>query len=155
MKKILLTIIVAAAVLSVNGQTYRGDEARAVNDRLTEKYSSGLFKSADGTVFDLEDDTHPSISYLNILDWLNGQVAGLQVYTNRYNVRIPYIRGTRAQIYVDEIRVEPDFLNALPTFDIGMIKVIRGPFAGGFGNNSVIAIYRFKPDPGEEEEDGE
>jgi outer membrane receptor protein involved in Fe transport len=93
--------------------------------------------------------------YLNILDWLQGRVAGLQVYTARNNDRIPYIRNSRAGIYVDEIYRDADFLNSLPVTDIAMIKIIKGPFAGGFNSpGGVIAIYTIgTDDEGEETDD--
>jgi hypothetical protein len=108
---------------------------------LNETYCSGLFSTSDGVYFDLLDNTATS-GFFNIFDWLNGRVAGLQVYTTRNNVRLPYIRNQLAGVYVDEIRRDPDFLNLLPVTDIAMIKVIKGPFLGGFGGASgAIAIY--------------
>ena len=91
-------------------------------------------------------------AYFNILDWLEGRVAGLQVFVSRSGIRVPVIRGSIATIFVDEMRIDPSFLNSLSTNDIAMIKVIKGPFAGAVGNGGggTIAIYTLK---GEEEED--
>lgn len=68
-------------------------------------------------------------------------MAGLQVYEYR-NLRIPFLRNMPAAIYVDEIRVDAGYLNALPVADIAMIKVMKTPYAGPWsGPGGAIAIY--------------
>ena len=93
-------------------------------------------------------------AYFNILDWLEGRVAGLQVFVSGSGVRVPVIRGSVATIFVDEMRMDALFLNSLPVNDIAMIKVIKGPFAGAVGNGGggTIAIYTIRGDDEEEEE---
>ncbi len=116
-------------------------QPKTAEERLNETYCTGLFSTTEGTYFDLLDVT-PITGYFNILDWLQGRVAGLQVFTTNTGVRIPYIRNQWAAVYVDEIRRDVDFLNVLPVTDIAMIKVIKGPFLGGFGGaGGTIAIY--------------
>jgi hypothetical protein len=84
---------------------------------------------------------------LNVLDWLQGRVAGLHIYNAKYNTRIPYIRNQRAGVFVDEIRVDYDFLSMLPVTDIAMIKVIKGPFGNTSGGpGGTIAIYTIRGD---------
>ena len=92
---------------------------------------------------------------MNILDWLNGRVAGLQIYISRSGIRVPVIRGSAASIFVDEMRMDPSYLNVLSVNDIAMIKVIKGPFAGAIGNGGggTIAIYTTRAVDEEEEED--
>jgi outer membrane cobalamin receptor len=53
---------------------------------------------------------------------------------------------------IDEVWYDPGFLNSLPVSDIAMIKIIKGPFAGGFNSpGGVIAIYTIRgEDEGEE-----
>ena len=93
-------------------------------------------------IFDILSDNTTVNSYFNILDWLEGRVAGLQVFTLRNGIRIPVIRSQQTTIYVDEVPVSPDFLNSLPVTDIAMIKVIKTPFFGGSkGGGGAIAIY--------------
>jgi hypothetical protein len=125
---------------------------KSPNEILNDRYTSGLFTNAEGTIFDLENETIGA--YLNILDWLEGRVAGLQVFVSRSGVRVPVIRGSVATIFVDEMRMDASFLNSLPVNDIGMIKVIKGPFAGAIGNGGggTIAIYTIRGDDDEEEE---
>lgn len=121
-------------------------------EKLNKEYCSGLFSTSDATYFDLLTDNTNVVSYLNVLDWLRGRVAGLQVYTLRNNILVPYIRNSRATVYVNEIPVDPGFLNVLPVTDIAMIKIIKGPFAAALsGPGGAIAIYTIKGDEDEEE----
>lgn len=121
------------------------------NKSLPATYCSPLFAAADGEYLDLANSSvgASAIAYLNILDWLQGRVAGLQIVTGRDHTRIPLIRSQRATVYVDELRVSYEFLNSLPVTDIAMIKIIRGPFVGNPGASAgTIAIYTIR---GEEE----
>jgi hypothetical protein len=77
-------------------------------------------------------------------------VAGLQVYSSWAAVKIPFIRGSQAKIYVDEIAVDANYLNMLPVTDIAMVKVIKGSAAGILGATGVIAVYTIKEDEDEE-----
>ena len=153
MKKIILILLVCLSALAVLGQ--KRIAPKSPEEKLNEEYCSGLFKMEDGIIFDLLSDNTTVNSYFNILDWLGGRVAGLQVFTLRNGVRIPVIRGQQTTVYVDEIPVSPDFLNSLPVTDIAMIKVIKTPFLGGFnGSGGAIAIYTTntgKDESGEEE----
>jgi TonB-dependent Receptor Plug Domain len=151
MKKILLIAALITITIGAMTQT-RLSNPKSPKELLNDRYTSGLFKSAEGTIFDIENETVGA--YLNILDWLEGRVAGLQVFVSRNGVRVPVIRGSVATIFVDEIRMDASFLNSLPVNDIGMIKVIKGPFAGAVGNGGggTIAIYTIRADDEEEEE---
>ena len=92
-------------------------------------------------------------SYLNILDWLQGRVAGLQIRHFR-TLRIPFLRNRPAAVFVDEMRVDPGFLDLLPIADIGMVKIMRTPYAPFRGApGGAIAIYT-KRGEGEEEYSG-
>jgi hypothetical protein len=152
MKKILLIAALFTAAMVTVAQNRRANP-KSYKEILNEKYTSGLFKSAEGTIFDIENENVQS--YFNILDWLEGRVAGLQVFVSAVGIRIPVIRGTVAGIYVDEMRMDPSSLNSLSVHDIGMIKVIKGPFAGAIGNGGggTIAIYTIRADEVDEEED--
>jgi len=153
MKKLALLTLVIATSLTVFSQK-RIAHQKTVEERLNDEYCTGMFKTHDGTYFDMLNDNvaTSATSYLNILDWLQGRVAGLQIYTRRDGTPVPYIRGNRAGVYVDEIYRDADFLNSLPATDIAMIKIIKGPFVGGFNSpGGVIAIYTI--DTGEEEEE--
>ena len=151
MKKILLITALITTTVVAMAQKYTS-RAKSPKELLNDRYASGLFKSTDGTIFDIENETVGP--YLNILDWLEGRVAGLQVFVSKSGVRVPVIRGSVATIFVDEMRMDAPFLNSLPVTNIGMIKVIKGPFAGAVGNGGggTIAIYTIR---GEEDDDDE
>ena len=154
MKKILLFAVTIVLGLSVTAQSYKGTARnKTIEEKLNEEYCSGMFKSADGTIFDMTAIDNAS-TYLNILDWLQGRVAGLQVYQIGYGVRIPVIRGTVAGVYIDEMPVSISYLNTLSSGDIAMIKIIKTPFMGGFnGGGGAIAIYTLNVKEDEEETD--
>lgn len=152
MKKIIFIASLTSLSLIAMAQV-RVSEPKSHKEVLNEQYSTGLFRSADGIIIDIANENVQS--YFNILDWLDGRVAGLQVFTTRGGVRIPVIRGSLATIFVDEMRLDPSYLNTLSVNDIAMIKVIKGPFAGAFGNGGggTIAIYTLKGEDEEDEED--
>lgn len=143
MKKIFLTAIAILAGWAASAQTYKGNFNKSNYKKLNEQYCTGLFKTAHGTILDLTGDNTGAMAYLNILDWMQGRVAGLQVFTLGSGTRIPYIRGARARIFIDEMPADAWQLNALPVQDIAIVKVIKGAFAGsiGFGSGDVIAVY--------------
>ena len=151
MKKIFLIAALITITVGAMAQKYTS-RAKSPKELLNDKYTSGLFKNAEGTIFDIENETVGA--YFNILDWLEGRVAGLQVFVSGSGVRVPVIRGSVATIFVDEMRMDALFLNALPVNDIAMIKVIKGPFAGAVGNGGggTIAIYTIMADEEEEED---
>jgi hypothetical protein len=150
MKKIFLLTLISGCSVLLFGQTYTGSKtAKTQEEKLNETYCSGLFKSYDGTILDVANNSSAQ-GYTNILSWLNGRVAGLQVLTLKNSVQVPFIRNSRASIYVDEILVDPEYLNQLLVSDIAMIKVIKGPFIGNMGNASgAIAIYTIQEDEDE------
>ncbi|HMK17375.1 MAG TPA: hypothetical protein VK492_04190 [Chitinophagaceae bacterium] len=153
MKKIFLITALFTIGFSTIAQIDLSRSSKSRKEILNEQYASGLFKNAEGTIIDVENENVQG--YLNILDWLNGRVAGLQIYISRSGIRVPVIRGLAATIFVDEMRMDPSYLNFLSVNDIGMIKVIKEPFVGAIGNGGggTIAIYTIKAGDEEEEED--
>ena len=114
---------------------------KTAKEQLNEKLSSGLFRTMNETVFDFINENQSAIGYTNILQWLQGRVAGLSIQFENGDY-VPYIRGSAATMYIDEMRVDAQLVNTVSVSDIAMIKVIKGPFAlqiGGGGG--VIAIY--------------
>ena len=153
MKKLILSTVILLITFASFSQT-RLARVKTKEELLNEQYCSGLFRTYEGTYFDLVNDnsTISAKGYNNILDWLEGRVSGLQVYVTRNNERIPFIRNSRASVFVDEVQVSFDFLSSLSVNDIAMIKIIKGPFAGAINSpGGVIAIYSANGD--EEEED--
>jgi hypothetical protein len=106
---------------------------------MDEKYASGMFQGGDGYQFDLVNDPLAS-SYMNILNYLQGKVAGLQISSGSP----PALswRGGAPQLYLDEIQTDADMITSIPVTDVAYVKVFRPPFMGGFGGaNGAIAIY--------------
>lgn len=152
MKNTFLILLGFLLSLQSFGQAYWPSSER--REQLDEKYSSPLFRTQDATYFDLENnaDALGALGYLNILDWLQGRVAGLQIRQFR-NLRIPFLRNQPAAIYVDEMRMDSNYLNLLPVADIGLVKVIKGPFVGAWSApGGVIAIYTLQGEEGDETE---
>jgi hypothetical protein len=151
MKKILFMAIVSLLSFTVAAQSYKGSSAvQSYEEKLNDLYCTGLFHSTHGTILDIGAQNSVR-TYFNILDWLEGRVAGVQVYTTWSGVRIPVIRGNVPGIYLDEIAISPGMLNMININDIAVVKIIKTPFLGGFnGSGGAIAIYTFG---GEEEEE--
>jgi hypothetical protein len=127
-------------------QTYAARRTLSLQEKLNDEYCSGLFKTTDGTIIDIAGENSAK-AYFNILEWLQGRVAGLQIYHKKDGTPVPFIRNSKANIYIDEIPVDPGELNTVAISDMAIIKIIKGPFAGGFGNGAgVIAIYTLKGD---------
>lgn len=120
---------------------------------LDEKYASGLFKSGDGYQFDLVND-QSSFSYPNVLSYLQGKVAGLQINANSSPPSLSW-RGGTPTLFLDETQTDADLISSVPVSDIAYVKVFRPPFIGavGGGAGGAIAIYTRKggdrvPGPG-------
>ena len=148
MKKIILSVVSLSCSYALMAQSTMIDTRTKIS-RLNDEYCTSHFRVADGTIMAVAGDITAQ-AHLNVLDWLEGKVAGLQVYHFRNNLKVPFIRGTQASIYVDEMPVDAGYLNTLPASDIAMIKVIRGPFVGSIGANHVIAVYSIRPEEIEE-----
>jgi len=116
---------------------------RSRTDELNEKLSSGLFQSMNETVIDFVNEEQHAQGYTNILEWLRGRVAGLDIRLEDGDF-VPYIRGGRASVYIDEM---PAYGGSgyISTADIAMIKIIKGPWAFAIGGGSgIIAIYTLR-----------
>jgi outer membrane receptor protein involved in Fe transport len=153
MKKIiLLFVLVLCGIAAFSQRKY--PPQRSHEEALNDEYCTGLFHTFQAQYFDMSatENANTSAGYYNIIDWLKGRVAGLQVYSSISNVSIPYLRNQRAVIYVDEVRVGYDYLSMLPVSDIALIKVIKGPASSVFGASGTIAVYTFRGDDEEEED---
>ena len=149
---ILLLYFSCATIVSAQTQLR---PTRSQSETLNEIYCTGFFNTADGTYFDMQEyfNRNSAIVYLNILDLLQGRVAGLRISSRGYFLRVPFIRQQPAAVFIDEMWVSYDYLSMLPVADIAMIKVIRGPFIGGRSSaGGAIAIYTIRGDGAEEEE---
>ena len=137
-----MTFLIGIISIGAYAQKYSSSERpKNLEEQLNDEYCTGLFNSADGLIFDIASSNN-AFGYLNILDWLQGRIAGLQVYKTRNGLSVPYLRGTLAGVYFNEMPVSLSFLESINNFDIAIIKVIKSPFLGGFnGSGGAIAIY--------------
>lgn len=150
MKKFVFTLFAGLFATALTAQ--QSISYKTAEERLNEEYCTGLFRTSDGTVIDLSNQVSVS-AYLNVLDWLNGRVAGLQVFTSRTGVVIPVIRGRIPGIFLDEHQVSASALSSINIHDIAMVKVIKTPFLGGFNSEAgAIAVYTRITEEEEEEE---
>ncbi len=155
MKTLFILLFVSLFGLGSNAQTYKGNYPKANEDKLNEEYCTGLFKTTDGTIFDIASEISAQ-GYFNILDWMQGRIAGYQVYKTWSGTSVPLLRGGVPSIFLDEVQVSPATLNSLSVHDIAMVKVIKTPFFGGFnGGHGAIAVYTLKGEDEEEESDSD
>lgn len=122
-------------------------QKKSNKEKLNEQLSSGMFRSMNEDVFDLVNENQDAVSYPNILQWLQGRVAGLQLQMQGGDY-VPIIRGSRVQLYLDEMPVDPNAISSLPVSDVAMIKVIKSGFVGGVGGGGggAVAIYTRRGD---------
>ena len=113
------------------------DEKRILNEKL----SSGMFRSMNEQVFDLVNENPEAQGSTNVLQWLQGRAAGLTFQMESGNY-VPYIRGGRAKLYLDETPVDAGMINNLPVSNIAMVKIIKG--SGLLGD--AVAIYTRRGD---------
>lgn len=112
---------------------------------LDEKYAKGLFAGGDGYQFDLVNDPAAG-AYTDILSYLQGKIAGLQINSSTVPPSLSYRNGGAPAIFLDEMQTDPDMISSIPVSDIAYVKFMRPPFVGavGGGGDGAIAIYTRK-----------
>ncbi|HVS97647.1 MAG TPA: hypothetical protein VHE54_14235 [Puia sp.] len=133
-------------VKTLESVTVRGRQ-KSDAEKLDERYSSGMFSGGDAQLFDLVDDQLAS-SYPDIFTYLQGKVAGLQITPGQGPGGLPSLswRGGNPSLYLNEMQVDAQSLQATPVTDIAEVKVFRPGSGVGFGGGAggVIAIYTKK-----------
>jgi hypothetical protein len=110
-------------------------------DKLNDELSSPLFQSASETIFDFVNDKTLGNGSPDILLWLEGRVAGLQIQRDGGDIEA-VIRNKKVDIYLDEVKTDLEIIRGFNISNVAMIKVVRDDFFGGFGNsNGAILIY--------------
>ena len=110
-------------------------------EKFNEKYTSTLFKTMDEKVIDLLDDPTAQAS-LNILNYLQGRIAGLQIRNPGYGDATATWRNGPVIFYIDEMRVDIQTAVMVPVSDIAIVKAFPPPFFGNtLGEGGAIAIY--------------
>ena len=118
---------------------------KSPEEKLEDKYTSGLFKGGDGYQFDVENDPFGASS-MSVFTYLQGKVAGLQINANGPQTSLSW-RGGSPGLYLDEMNVDVSALQNMSMSDVAFIKVFRPPFIGMGGANGGIAIYTKKGGP--------
>jgi hypothetical protein len=133
-------------IKTLEAVTVRARE-RTDNEKLDEKYTSGLFSGGDAQVFDLNNDPF-AVSMIDIFTYLQGKVAGLQIVTGQGPGGAPSLtwRGSTPSLYLNEMQVDATQLQSTPVSDIAMVKVFRPGAAVGIGGGGggSIAVYTKK-----------
>jgi len=112
--------------------------------KLSERYSSGMFSSGEAHLFDLVNDPFGN-AYPDIFTYLQGKVAGLTITTNGGNVNMSW-RGSTPSIYLNEMQSDVSQLKNMPVSDIALVKVFP-PGSGigiGGGAGGTIVVYTKK-----------
>lgn len=120
---------------------------------LNENYTSGLFRDDNGQSFDIMNET-AALGALNVFQFLQGRVAGLQIGSAMMGSGAPTItwRGDITATFLDEMQVSPEVLMNIPINDIAYVKTFRPPFFGAplGGAGGAIAVYTKKGKDAEE-----
>ncbi|AZA84375.1 hypothetical protein C1637_05905 [Chryseobacterium lactis] len=109
-------------------------------EELNNQLSTGMFNSMNSTIFDFVNEDQHAAASINILDWLQGRAAGLSFQRNSSGQNVPYMRGSPALLYLDEIQTDVSMISSVPVSNIAMVKIIKG--AGLIGN--AVLIYTMK-----------
>ncbi|RYY54818.1 MAG: hypothetical protein EOO09_12875 [Chitinophagaceae bacterium] len=104
--------------------------------QFNEEYVNGLFKSADERLISIMDKPS-AMGFPNILSYLQGRVAGLQISPGggaRW-------RGGPVTFFLDEIRISVQQITSVPMQDIAIVKAYPPPFMGAIGGGGGVAVY--------------
>jgi hypothetical protein len=110
--------------------------AKTPAQQFNEEHVSGLFRSGDERLISIMDDPS-ALGSTNILNYLQGRVAGLQISPSggaRW-------RGNRVTFFLDEMRVSPQQIATIPMTNIAIVKAYPPPFIGATGGGGGVAIY--------------
>ncbi|WP_324675204.1 TonB-dependent receptor plug domain-containing protein [Hymenobacter sp. GOD-10R] len=107
-----------------------------------------IYSNADATI--KLSDIPAASSYVNILQVLQGRVAGLTITGNGFDMHAQ-IRGQGSpQFLVDGVPVDDSYISAISPTDVESVEVLKGASAaifGGRGAGGVIAIYTKRGNP--------
>jgi hypothetical protein len=114
-------------------------------EKMDEEYTSGFFSNGDAHVFILDNDPS-SQGALNLVNYLQGKVAGLQISMDGSGNASATWRGGSPAFFLDEMNLDIQTAQTIPMSNIAMIKVFPPPFMGGPGGSSggAIAVYTKK-----------
>ena len=110
--------------------------------QFNEAYSTGLFRAGDERLISIMDNPQ-ALAFQNIFSYLQGRVAGLQMFPAGFSSGVAIWRGAPVSFFLDEMRVSPQQIASIPMADIAIVKAYPPPFFGapGGGAGGGIAIY--------------
>jgi len=117
-------------------------KSKKILDDYQKENVSGMFAGIDGTVIDgLTSDEIANAN--NLLTYLTFKVAGLSIKTTDEGTEELVWRKRRTDIYINEIKADPDLLQDIIPAEIAMIKIYEPGIPVAFGNaeGGTIAIY--------------
>lgn len=125
---------------------------KTAKEKMDETYTSGLFAGGMAAAsFDLVNDPLAS-AYMDIFQYLQGKVAGLQITTGGGTPTLSWRGGTPA-LYLNEMQTDASMISSTPVSDIAFVKIFRpGESIASGGGGGVISIYTRRggdqqPDP--------
>jgi len=121
---------------------------KTLEEKMDDEYTSGLFKGGNARTFILSNDI-ASGGYANVLNYLQGKIAGLAISLDGSGNASATWRGSTPSFFRDEFGVDITTLMQMSMSDVAMIKVFEPPFSGGFdpnggGEGGAIAVYTKK-----------
>lgn len=143
-----------SAFLANQGNTLQTVQVTGTRRTMLEQFdhenASGYFKGGRSQVFSGLDGGFSDFN--NILDYLNGRVAGLNIQKNTEEMGEYLVtwRNEPTAFFIDEVPVDLQAAINFPPFEIAMVKVFPPPFMGivlGAGGGA-IAIYSKKASTG-------
>jgi hypothetical protein len=107
-------------------------DAQVSSGPFTDVFNTRIFDGLEGQF----------LGFFNILSYLQGRVAGLQIQQFGTDYYLQW-RGQTTAIYLDQIAVDAKTISTIPLVDIAMIKVFSPPFFGAptGGGGGAVAIY--------------
>jgi hypothetical protein len=107
---------------------------KTIQEKMNDEYTSGFFSGGDDISF-INQDNEFAKSAPDVLTYLQGKVAGLQVYL--IDPGSISWRGSTTSLYLNQMAADINELKSISMNDVAMIKVFRPPFLGDFGAPSV------------------
>lgn len=119
-------------------------KVKSNEQKMDEKYASGMFSGGDSRNFDLTTDPFAGSSQ-SIFQYLQGKVAGLQINTGGGTPSLSW-RGGSPVFYLDEIQTDVSMVSNLNMNDIAYVKVFSPGTTGVISSSGggAIAIYTKK-----------
>lgn len=131
--------------LTLEGVTVK-TRVKSKQEQLEERYASGMFAGGvNSRILDLTDEKSGAF---NILDFIQGRLAGVNVSKNsmgEYSVtyRDGGLGTNKLTLYLDEVQMDASFIESIPVSQIAYVKLM-GNFVGTSGGGGALAIYTKK-----------